>query len=287
MQSYTWGRLSAVVFNQGNYNSNGGQNPNVFYEYSYNQAGHVTGNRMLITNTGGDAVDEKAQYGWDDHGRMTSMTYPSGTALTYQFDAMGRTNGMTGNGAVSASATFGSNNQLLTLQYGNSTHVFAETRNYNSLLQLTHMVVGGAGTVDMQYIYNTAHNNGRVTQTIDGVLGETVNYTYDNLHRLSSATATNNTWGESYTFDGFGNLTGKTPTVGSAPAYTWSGNSASNAPGPTDGSGNAQNMPGMWSSSAFDVENRLVSSHPGDNFSYVYDPWGRRVWKWDNTSDNV
>ncbi len=35
-------------------------------------------------------------------------------------------------------------------------------------------------------------------------------------NRLISATATNGTWGESYTFDNFGNLTGKTPTVGTA-----------------------------------------------------------------------
>ncbi len=108
---------------------------------------------------------------------------------------------------------------------------------------------------------NAGHNNGRVTQTIDGVLGETVNYQYDYLHRLTAATATNNAWGEAYSYDGFGNLTAKTPTVGSAP--TFSGSAGSNA---QNGS-----LPGQW-----DVENRPMTQ--GSTF-YVYDPWGRRIWK--------
>ena len=64
------------------------------------------------------------------------------------------------------------------------------------------------------YNYTAGQNNGRVSQTIDGVLGETVNYSYDMWNRLTNATATNGSWGEAYTFDGFGNLTGKTPTAG-------------------------------------------------------------------------
>ncbi len=100
-----------------------------------------------------------------------------------------------------------------------------------------------------------------MTQTIDNVLGETVNYNYDYLHRLTGATATNSAWGEAYSYDGFGNLTAKTPTVGSAP--TFSGSAGSNA---QNGS-----LPGQW-----DVENRPMTQ--GSTF-YVYDPWGRRIFK--------
>ena len=100
-----------------------------------------------------------------------------------------------------------------------------------------------------------------MTQTIDGVLGETVNYQYDYLHRLTAATATNSAWGEAYSYDGFGNLTAKTPTVGSAP--TFAGSTGSNV---QNGS-----LPGQW-----DVENRPMTQ--GSTF-YVYDPWGRRIWK--------
>ena len=37
---------------------------------------------------------------------------------------------------------------------------------------------------------------------------------------MTGATATNNAWGEAYSYDGFGNLTAKTPTVGSAPTFS-------------------------------------------------------------------
>ena len=85
-QNYTWGRLSAVVFQAQN---NGTQGDNFAYEYSYNQAGRVTGNRMLMAQ-GSNHLDLKGQYAWDNQGRMTQMTYPSGPVMNYQFDAMGR-----------------------------------------------------------------------------------------------------------------------------------------------------------------------------------------------------
>ncbi len=122
---------------------------------------------------------------------------------------------------------------------GASSASVSETRTYNNMLQLTHLVSSAlgyqppntytGGGVDIQYVYNTGHNNGRVSQTIDNTLGETVNYSYDYLHRLTGATATNGTWGEAYAYDGFGNLTWKTPTQGYAPAMT--GSADSNATG--------------------------------------------------------
>ncbi len=109
-----------------------------------------------------------------------------------------------------------------------------------------------------------------MAQTIDNTLGETVNYSYDYLHRLTAATATNGTWGEAYAYDGFGNLTGKTPTQGYAPAMT--GSADSNA------TGGALN--GQW-----DVEKRPMTQGATQATPfYVYDPWGRRVWRqWYNS----
>ena len=144
-QQYTWGRLSGVAFHQGTYSAH------PVYEYTYNQAGRVVGNRMLISNITNPAIDKQAQYAWDDHGRMTSMTYPSGPVMNYQYDPFGRANGMTETispnaAAVAAAATFGSNSQLLTLIYGNNITPFGETRTYNNLLQLTRVVVGARST---------------------------------------------------------------------------------------------------------------------------------------------
>ena len=120
-QNYTWGRLSRVDFGNDGVRA-------FYYGYSYNQAGRVTGNRMLATNSGNGQVDMQGQYAWDNLGRMTSMTYPSGPVMNYQFDAMGRPSGMTetacvfngGNGCQNGTwnagdATYGSANQILTV----------------------------------------------------------------------------------------------------------------------------------------------------------------------------
>jgi hypothetical protein len=56
------------------------------------------------------------------------------------------------------------------------------------------------------------------------VSGEQVNYTYDALNRLAAAQTSPNSsviqWGQSFTYDGFGNLTNVTATAGSAPQYS-------------------------------------------------------------------
>ena len=57
-------------------------------------------------------------------------------------------------------------------------------------------------------------------------LGYSISYTYDALKRLSSATAS--TWTQSYSYDGFGNLTGKTVPAGSAEPVFPGVNSAKN-----------------------------------------------------------
>ena len=70
--------------------------------------------------------------------------------------------------------------------------------------------------MNMQYNYSPNQNNGRIISSNDSVTGENVTYTYDALNRLSTATASG-LWGQAYTYDGFGNLTGKTVTLGSGP----------------------------------------------------------------------
>src|SRR5215469_15696557 len=76
---------------------------------------------------------------------MTSMTYPSGPVMNYQYDAFGRMQGMTennnGSNTLAAAAVIGSNSQLLLMQYGANTTPFFENRSFNTLLQLTHLTV--------------------------------------------------------------------------------------------------------------------------------------------------
>ncbi len=50
----------------------------------------------------------------------------------------------------------------------------------------------------MQYVYPAAQNNGQISSSIDNILGETVNYSYDSLKRLTAAQTTGPQWGEAY-----------------------------------------------------------------------------------------
>jgi len=152
-QNYTWGRLSAVVFQ-----ASSGPGASFAYQYSYNQAGRITGNRMLVNASAVNiSLDLQAQYTWDNVGRMTSMTYPSGPAVSYEYDEMSRAIGMTG--SMGATATYGSAGQVLTLSgYGGTGAYMNEARTYNSMLQLVHLtgaaVGNGGASMDMQYVYN-------------------------------------------------------------------------------------------------------------------------------------
>ena len=79
------------------------------------------------------------------------------------------------------------------------------------------------GTVmDISYTYTFGQNNGRITQSKDYVLGQTSNYTYDSLNRLSTLSIVETQTGQQMTYDGFGNLTGMNG------AAVWTHNPATN-----------------------------------------------------------
>ncbi|MGD0049952.1 MAG: hypothetical protein ABSE42_23395 [Bryobacteraceae bacterium] len=64
----------------------------------------------------------------------------------------------------------------------------------------------------MTYNYSATQNNGRIVSSADAVTGENVSYTYDSLNRLIAAATTGTggvQWGDSYSYDGFGNPTSK------------------------------------------------------------------------------
>ena len=156
-----------------------------------------------------------------------------------------------------------------------------ETRTYNSLLQLTRETV--PGLKDMQYGYSAGTNNGRVMSTTDNISGETVQYAYDQLQRLIQAqTSSGETqWGDSYSYDGFGNLTGKNVTLGSAPAAPFQYDPGTNQPinqfygNPNNPPQNNYDANGNAPVGTWDAENHLVQQVlDGATLSWVYDPSG-------------
>jgi hypothetical protein len=98
---------------------------------------------------------------------------------------MGRLGTMTENGSQLGSTTYKPWGALASLVYDS----FTENRTFNSLQQMTRQTTssGGTAVMDMQYNFTAGQNNGRIANSVDGVTGENVAYTYDTLNRLIKA----------------------------------------------------------------------------------------------------
>jgi RHS repeat-associated protein len=302
------GRLTAVTFQ--NESVSGvmpsqvhGGSESFIYSYGYNVAGRVTAQQLTVVPMSGYPATLNATYSWDNQGRMTALNYPrAGPQETLSYDAMSNLTGIGGN-MCNAEDNYGNCTSWGAMQwvsgasYSNIGQLTGFTASlaglnwanygysYNTLQQLNQMGYSSPSSntnVNFTYTYTAGHNNGRIAQFSDSSTGEVVNYTYDALNRLIAATTSNSTgpvWGESYTYDGFGNLLSKVPTQGTAPQVYTGVNSSTNQMGPADANGNwlGSNSPQI----AWDVENRMVFSGATDSASnwvtYSYDPWGKRV----------
>jgi YD repeat-containing protein len=81
------------------------------------------------------------------------------------------------------------------------------------------------------------------------------------LQRLIGAVTTDSSWGQAFTYDGFGNRTSASVTKGSAPYGNWTYDLATNrVAGYYDANGNMSLLPsyGTITGYVYDVENRLV-----------------------------
>ena len=296
--SYLSGRLTAVKYyggsaTYGNYGAPGSCDTRFEELYKYNQAGARIGKKLRVTRSVewdahpfiispptfvDTSVDLDSTYTYDMEGRMTAEQYPaSGPNLGWGFDTMGRLNSMMDLGTTSpiiTAATYGPAGEMLTMN-GN----VSETRTYNSMLQLKRLQSSAYPVgVDVSYNYPSTGNNGKIASQTDNVSGEQVVYTYDAINRLASATESTHSWGQSYSYDGFGNLTAQTVTYGSAPAYTPPGlDSTTNRVGGTDENGNSLN-PILGANPAYDIENRL-STVGTLGAAYSYAPGNKRVWR--------
>ena len=113
---------------------------------------------------------------------------------------------------------------------------------------------------------------------------------YDSLNRLATATSSVNPgWGQSYTYDGFGNLTNQTVTKGTAPSLSVTYDPATNRQTGecADANGNLNSAPTCWNQAMYyDVENRPVKNSGYLAWAYSYAPGNKRVWRgvWDTNN---
>jgi len=233
---------------------------------------------------------------------MTKVQYPQsqtwsayygttttpGPYLGYAYDTMGRLNTMTdlaASNTLISGTTYDPANRLLTIA-----GYYNESRSYNVMGQLVGL---SNNSVNLTYSYSATQNNGKITGQTDNISGEQVVYAYDALNRLASAGATSGTWGQSYGYDGFGNLQSQTVTAGTAPSLSVSYNPSNNrqttdcadANGNIWGSQVYSGCYGVYANYAFDVSNRIVSATGGVQYSYA--PGNKRIWKGINTGSGL
>jgi hypothetical protein len=143
--------------------------------------------------------------------------------------------------------------------------------NYLSLAEV--QVFGTNGpSMDMQYTYTAGQNNGRITQAKDWVLGQTTNYTYDALNRLSTASIVETQTGEQMSYDGFGNVTGMNG------AAVWTHDPATNRVAMSGWSydGNGRVLTDGNGEYIWDVDGHLTQMV--NAWQASYDPDGKMVW---------
>jgi YD repeat-containing protein len=270
---YGLGRISSATWS----GTDAVRCPNGFAErYTYTIGGHVAHKQLRMTATGALPVNVEGYFTFDGEGHLASTQVPANSGTfdyrEYVLDAWGRPTVLryypNGLGATPTNLVWGASysaaEQLTQMTYG---YNYTETRTYNANLQLTNITNSVLG-VNLDYRYgdpNTAaNNNGRVRQVKDNVSGEEVTYTYDSLNRLTQAATTDATWGQSFGYDGFGNLLSEQGVAGkgAAPMFnlTVDANNHITTTGYAyDANGNLTQTP--TGSYAYDVANRLIGNN--------------------------
>ena len=119
-----------------------------------------------------------------------------------------------------------------------------------------------------------------------------MNYYYDELRRLTAAvTEGAGGWGNTYGYDGFGNLLQKNVYKGSAPSLSAAVDGATNhIVGHTyDNAGNATFLGQCCTTYDYDYANRLIRVKEYTNAiaHYGYDPSNQRIHSYDNTGERI
>lgn len=248
-------------------------------QYSYQPGGLIATKRLSAgeplswrdgqgnLHAGNGGVNLDVNYTYNTEGVLTSISYPTttpnnvsqpGPSYTYTFDTLNRANGLkdANHNPVVSNVTYGPSNELLTINYSG----ISETRGYNSLVQLTSLVAGSS----VNMTYPAGSNNGKISSQTDKLTGETAQFTYDSLNRLITAQANSgpSPWGQSYSYDGFGSLTAKTVTLGTAPTLSVTPDPATNRISGLgyDSNGNVTSYPfGTGTATLnYDVENHVI-----------------------------
>lgn len=267
--------------------------------YTYNADGDLLQLQKVVGSTTYTLV-----YQYNAGGELTQVTYPSGRVIHYSHDSIGRlcnvapsTSESCANGnAYATNYGYDSAGHVTGITFGNgivgSFNYFPKTEQIETL----NYAKGSNNLFSLNYWYQndsmncpngTWNNDGPIQCITDNMdSGRTVNYAYDGLNRLISATTNGSTaypkWGLSESYDPFSNRTAQTVTAGSGPPSSLGFNGHNQPTGSGfvyDASGNMTYDPATMDTYGYDADNQMVSVTGGATASYTYDSDGFRVKK--------
>ena len=232
--------------------------------------------------------------GYDLAGDLTSLVYPSGRAISYQYNGarfqtqatFASANGISVGYNYLTNATYAPHGAPASLPLGNG---LTETLTYNNLLQrASDKLASSIQTfANRSFGFTSGQNNGDVMSITDNLQSNrTQTFSYDSLNRLSTAqsnaTSGSDCWAQQFGYDAWSNLLTATPTRSGCPMTQL--NVGVNANNQITNSGFSYDAAGNLHTDGshtytYDAEDRLSQVDNGGTATYTYTGAGLRVQK--------
>ena len=179
--------------------------------YSYDQRLRKTAETRSI-----DGMSWTTRWSYDSQDRIKSQTYPDGETVSFSYNAQGKLDAIPG---VIANLDYNAAGQTMVKSHANGK---STTFSYNSA---NHRLTGinTAGAQNLSYSYDNA---GNIKTIVDGIVGRTETFGYDDLDRLTSAGDSG--YSETYQYNAIGNMLQSTHN-GAASGYSYGSNAGPHA----------------------------------------------------------
>ena len=235
--------------------------------YSYDSRG-----RIIQQTRNLDGLHFMTGMAYDAMDRLTALGYPDGSRVSYLYNAMNRLEAVPG---YVNNIDYTPTGQKAAFAYANgaqSSFTYDERQRLNWLSS----TVNSTALQDLAYYYDQSSNITRIAdqRAVKTPEDRSADYHYDDLYRLSGATAT--TWNEQYQYNPIGNMTFKSDLglmgYGAGPAGPHALTAVGNVVYGYDGNGNLASKPGFVYQ--FDPKDRLQRVNrttDGAVIDYLYD----------------
>lgn len=255
----TYGNLDSVTANIAGVGVTTSYTYNVFH-----QVLTKTQVNKAPTTLGYTASQQKNSYTYTTSGKLSSMTYPSGSVLNYVYNANGVLNSIKlGSNPLASNISFDGANRLRGWTWGAASGAFNIAIDDGSLTTgISNTNSTGVNNFNAAYLYD---GDGRLTKnTVNS--SNVYNYTYDNNAQLLTESLPN-TSKITYTYDTNGNrltlnTTGTTGLAYTAAGYGYTGNKLS-----------AWTKNAVAQTLALSSQGELINTYKGTS---TYDAVGRR-----------